>query len=73
MNNKNENNKASSGVGFCGLLTIVLTIVFIVLQLLNMISWSWAWVLAPLWIPTLLGIIVTIFIVVLQSDHKSKK
>lgn len=69
MNNKNENNKASSGVGFCGLLTIV----FIVLKLLNIISWSWVWVLAPLWIPILLAIIVTIFIVVLQSDHKPKK
>ena len=69
MNNKNENNKASSGVGFCGLLTIV----FIVLKLLNIISWSWAWVLAPLWMPILLAIIVAIFIVVLQSDHKPKK
>ena len=39
--------KSSGGVGFCGLLTIV----FIVLKLTNVITWSWLWVLAPLWLP----------------------
>ena len=29
----------------------VLTIVFIVLKLTEVISWSWWWVLAPLWLP----------------------
>lgn len=38
---------ASGGIGFCGLLTIV----FITLKLIGMISWSWLWVLAPIWIP----------------------
>lgn len=33
------------GIGFLGLLTIV----FIVLKLLNIIDWAWIWVLAPLW------------------------
>lgn len=42
-----ENSSASSGgIGFCGLLTIV----FIVLKLLGKITWSWLWVLSPLWI-----------------------
>lgn len=36
----------SQGIGFCGLLTIA----FIVLKLCGVISWSWLWVLAPLWI-----------------------
>lgn len=36
----------SGGIGFCGLLTIV----FIVLKLLGKITWSWVWVLSPLWI-----------------------
>lgn len=35
----------SGGLGFLGLLTIV----FITLKLLGKISWSWWWVLAPLW------------------------
>lgn len=29
----------------------LLTIAFIVLKLCNVITWSWWWVLAPLWIP----------------------
>lgn len=36
---------ASSGIGFCGLLTIA----FIVLKLTHYINWGWGWVLAPLW------------------------
>lgn len=43
------------GVSFCGLLTIV----FIILKLCKVITWSWLWVLAPLWIP--LGIAVVLF------------
>lgn len=37
----------SGGVGFLGLLTIL----FIALKLMGVISWSWLWVLSPLWIP----------------------
>lgn len=33
-------------IGFAGLLTIV----FITLKLLDVIAWSWLWVLAPMWI-----------------------
>ena len=29
----------------------LLVIAFIVLKLCNVISWSWWWVLSPLWIP----------------------
>lgn len=54
MNNGN-NNRASGGIGFIGLLTIV----FIVLKLTGVIAWSWVWVLAPLWID-LLWIVVAI-------------
>jgi hypothetical protein len=47
---------SNGGIGFVGLLTIV----FIVLKLLKVISWSWLWVLSPLWIATLLIIILII-------------
>ena len=40
----------TSGIGFLGLLTIL----FIGLRLTNLITWSWWWVLAPLWIPVAL-------------------
>lgn len=43
----------SNGIGFTG----VLTILFIALKLTGYITWSWWWVLSPIWI-TLLVIIV---------------
>ena len=49
MSKSNSNN---GGVGFVGLLTIV----FIVLKLCKVISWSWWWVLSPIWITT--GIVI---------------
>ena len=48
----------SRGIGFAGLLTIL----FIGLKLLGHISWSWLWVLAPLWISA--AIAFTVFLVV---------
>ena len=45
-----------SGIGFTGLLTIV----FIVLKLCNVITWSWLWVLSPLWISCIIIIILII-------------
>lgn len=47
----------SGGIGFFGLLTIV----FITLKLMNYIAWSWWWVLAPLWMP--LAVVLVILIV----------
>lgn len=44
--------QASGGIGFAGLLTIV----FIVLKLIGTISWSWWWVLSPIWISVGLGV-----------------
>lgn len=37
----------SSGSGIC----TILLVVFIVLKLVGVISWGWAWVLSPFWIP----------------------
>lgn len=51
-----DNNKSSSGggIGFFRLLAIV----FITLKLCAVINWSWWWVLAPLWMPVALIIII---------------
>lgn len=38
--------------------TTLLAIAFIVLKLCNVITWSWLWVLAPLWIPVVVAIFV---------------
>ena len=40
--------------------TTLLLIAFIVLKLTNVISWSWWWVLSPLWIPMALTIIIVL-------------
>lgn len=45
-----NNNSASGGIGFLGLLTVLLTVAFIVLKLCKAIDWSWIWVLSPIWI-----------------------
>lgn len=54
---------AGGGVSFCGLLAIA----FIILKLCHVIDWSWWWVLAPLWIPAALGIVLLILMVVLMG------
>jgi hypothetical protein len=38
----------NSGMGFLS----VMALVFIVLKLCKVITWSWWWVLAPLWLPS---------------------
>lgn len=49
----------TGGVGFVGLLTVA----FIVLKLLNVIGWSWWWVLSPIWISAALCIPVIALVV----------
>lgn len=51
-----KNNNSSGGIGFFG----VLTLIFIVLKLVKVITWSWLWVLAPMWIPFAIVLIVAI-------------
>ena len=52
-----------SGIGFGGLLAIV----FIVLKLLNVIAWSWLWVLAPIWIPVAIAIVLFFVLAIIKS------
>lgn len=49
-----SNKAASGGISFSGLLLIA----FIILRLTNVIKWSWVWVLAPLWVPIILFVII---------------
>jgi hypothetical protein len=53
----------NNGIGFVGLLTIV----FITLKLLNIISWSWIWVLSPIWITILLILLVILVIITIKK------
>ena len=47
------------GISFAGLLTIV----FITLKLTGVIDWSWGWVLSPLWIGAIIGIVIIAILV----------
>ena len=51
---KESKSATSSGIGFTGALTIL----FIALKLLGVISWSWFWVLSPVWISLALFLLV---------------
>jgi hypothetical protein len=55
-----ESSSASGGIGFVGLLTLL----FIGLKLTGYITWSWLWVLSPLWISVCLGIVFFIIFLV---------
>ena len=57
MSSKSDNSSSSGGIGFCGLLTVL----FVGLKLTHFITWSWLWILSPLWIP--LGLMAIILIV----------
>lgn len=40
----------TGGIGFTGLLLLA----FIILKLMGYITWSWVWVLSPIWISALI-------------------
>lgn len=52
--------KKTTTISVQGLFSTLLTIAFIVLKLCHVIDWSWVWVLAPLWIPLVLVILIFI-------------
>lgn len=69
MNNK-RNSSSSSGMGILG----VLQIVFFVLKLTGLITWSWPVVLIPLWISlVMLVIFLIVAIIVVKNNFKTKR
>lgn len=63
MSNNSSSSSSSSGIGFVGLLTIA----FIVLKLTGYITWSWVWVLSPIWITFVVVFFIFLLAVVLAS------
>ena len=57
-----EEISSGGGIGFGGALAIV----FITLKLVDVIDWSWWWVLSPIWIPIAL-LVVVLFVAALFS------
>jgi len=54
-----QNNTNYGGISFFGLLQIT----FIVLKLIDKIDWSWWWVLSPMWISSIIFILVFIIVI----------
>ena len=53
-----EKNNVNVNVNLSGLLLLA----FIILKLCGVIQWSWLWVLAPLWIPLAIWLVVVIIL-----------
>lgn len=60
-------NKSTAGMGFFS----VLQLIFIVLKLLNVITWSWWIVLIPTWIE--LFLLLAIVVALLWLDRRNKR
>ena len=59
--------KKNVNIRFGGNLFTTLGLIFIVLKLLDVITWSWLWVLSPFWIPFVIGIVVILSIIFVKS------
>ena len=74
-NTTTETTSSSGGIGFSGLLAIL----FITLKLTGVITWSWLWVLSPIWIPLLIVIgvigfsLLVLVIALFFSDKNANK
>lgn len=44
----------------------ILTTIFVVLKALNIIHWSWVWVLSPLWIGWIVAILIVIIALIIS-------
>ena len=66
---RSYNDSNGGGISFFSLLAVL----FIGLKICNVISWSWWWVLSPLWIPLLLAILFLIIYVLIRAWLDVKK
>ena len=58
---KTMSSSSSSGISFPGALTVL----FVGLKLTNVITWSWWWVLSPIWISLSLAVVVIAIAVII--------
>ena len=42
--------------------TIIITLIFILMQHLEIINWHWIWIISPLWIPLAITLAIIIFV-----------
>ena len=63
-----DDKETTSGITFFGALTVL----FIGLKLSGIIHWSWMWVLAPIWAPSaiILVVLVVTYVVMLKGGRR---
>ena len=66
---ENKNTTTYQGIGLPGFVFLV----FLVLKLCKVISWSWWWVTAPLWGSLLLTIIICVIVFLCIRNSEIKK
>ena len=67
MSRNGSSNGGRAGLG----LADILLIIFIVLKLCGLISWSWVWVLAPLWISFAFGLLMFVVLIIIFAIANS--
>ena len=65
---KKTSTAAKGGMSFLE----VLLLVFIVLKLCKVITWSWWWVLSPIWIPLILWLLLMAIVGIIKLFYKLK-
>jgi hypothetical protein len=59
----NNNSTSSGGIGFFGLMFLIL----MTLKLTNYIDWSWWWVTAPLWGGFALILLIILIVIIIKT------
>lgn len=59
----NSSTGSNGGLGFLGFLALL----FIGLKLTGHITWPWVWVLAPLWMPISVVVVVAAFAIIVYA------
>ena len=70
INANTTTTKATKSV--CPSFFAILTLIFIVLKLTGCITWSWVWVLAPLWIDFIIGAIIMVIAAIIAKKKFNK-
>ena len=64
----NKRKKRSKGMGLCGGLVTLFTI----LKITDVISWSWLWMFSPIWITLIICVVVFCLILIVGRIKKGK-
>ena len=70
INDNTTTTKATKSA--CPSFGAILALIFIVLKLTGCITWSWVWVLAPLWIDFIIGVIILVITAVIVKKKLNK-